>query len=155
MFKYTGLNVEQNVRSIFVDQISYCSELDEVVISDERKRTPDAALTDEELKTLKSVRGKLLWATSQTRPDVAFDSCFLSNQGKNATVRCLLEANKALRKLKCDDLKLAFPSLGNPRQVAVEVYGDGSHAGLPSGASQGGSTVFLSGNNRCAPIMWQ
>ena len=40
--------------------------------------------------------------------------------------------------------------------IKVVVYGDGSHAALQSGASQGGNIVFLAGNNgRSAPVSWQ
>ena len=35
------------------------------------------------------------------------------------------------------------------------MYGDATHASLPSGASQGALIVFLCGNERAAPITWK
>ncbi len=153
-FKYVGLNIEQNGQQIFVDQNVYCNELQEMKIPFERKKMPEADLTEEEKKKLKSICGQVLWATSQTRPDGAFDGCYISNYGE-PKVKGLIEANKAVRKLKTDQLKIVYPDLGEPENMKVVVYGDGSHASLPSGASQGGNLVFLTGNDRAAPITWK
>ena len=99
--------------------------------------------------------GQLLWATSQTRPDAAFYSCHISNYGTNATVKSLIEANKTIKKLKNDKVKLSFPGLGQANNMRIVSYGDGSHASLPSGGSQGGNIVFLTGNDRAAPVVWR
>ena len=71
------------------------------------------------------------------------------------TVRSLIEANRVIRKLKNDKLKVNFPCLGDPKTIKVVVYGDGSHGSLPRGASQGANIVFLTGNGRSAPVTWQ
>ena len=76
----------------------------------------------------KSLAGKLLWVTSQTRPDVSYDSCWVSNCGKNPTVRDVLDGNKAVRKLKLTTSELQFPNLGDPRQIEVIVFQDAAHA---------------------------
>ncbi len=154
-FKYLGLNIEQNGTEIFVDQQAYIDNLKEIPISDERKKQIEDILSEEESQTLRSVCGQLLWVTSQTRPDIAFDSCQVNNYGKEPTIRNVMEANKAIKKLKSDKVKLVYPSLGDPDQMKVVVYGDGSHNSLPNGASQGGKIVFLVGNGRSAPISWQ
>jgi len=154
-FKYLGLNIEQNGSQIFIDQYAYVENLKEIDIQDERKKQLDEKLSEKEMKQLRSVCGQLLWATSQTRPDVAFDSCQVNNYGKEPTVRNILEANKAIKKLKTDKVKIVYPCLGNPKHMKVAVYGDGSHNSLPNGASQGGKIVFLTGNGRAAPIAWQ
>ena len=154
-FKYVGLNIEQNGTEIFVDQQAYIKELTEISIERNRKTQIDDQLTDDEKKILRSVSGQLLWTTSQTRPDLAFQSCIISNYGATATVKSLSEANKAIRKLKNDKMKMCFPGLGNPNDMKVVAYGDGSHASLPSGASQGANIVFLAGNGRAAPVTWK
>ena len=155
IFKYIGLNIEQNGRQVFVDQYAYIENLKEILITDERKKQLNDMLSEEERQQLRTVCGQLLWATSQTRPDVAFDSCQVNNYGKEPTVRNIIDANKAIKKLKNDKVKLSYPSLGDPGQMKVVVYGDGSHNSLPNGASQGGKIVFLTGNGRSAPISWQ
>ena len=155
-FKYIGLNIEQDENQIFIDQIPYCNDLKEITLSAERKKQIDDPLTDEEKKKLRSICGQVLWVTSQTRPDSAFNGCVISNSGNDPKVRCLIEANRTVRKLKSDQLKIAYPCLGEPKRMKVVVYGDGSHASLPSGASQGGSISFLVGENgKAAPISWK
>ena len=135
-FKYVGLNIEQNGTEIFVDQQAYIKELTEISIERNRKTHIDDQLTDDEKKILRSVSGQLLWTTSQTRPDLAFQSCIISNYGATATVKSLSEANKAIRKLKNDKMKMCFPGLGNPNDMKVVAYGDGSHASLPMGLTR-------------------
>ena len=154
-FKYVGLNIEQNGQEIFVDQRAYIEELTEISIERSRKTQLDDPLTDDEKNTLRSVAGQLLWTTSQTRPDLAFQSCIISNYGAAATVRSLIEANKAIRKLKKDNMRMCFPGLGNQNNMKIVAYGDGSHASLPSGASQGANVIFLTGNGRAAPVSWK
>ena len=104
---------------------------------------------------LRSLSGQLLWATTQTRPDSAYNSCIVSNYGKAPTVQNVLTANKALKKMKSEKVSLRFPALGSADEIQVIAYSDASHASLPSGASQGALIVFLEGNNSVAPIMWQ
>ena len=98
-----------------------------------------------------------MWVTNQTRPDMAFETCAMSNQGKNPTVKKTIEANKAVRNLKnTNDVCIKFPSLGDPADIRVVAYGDGTHASLADGSSQGGFMVFLSGgNDNVAPVIWQ
>ena len=126
-----------------MDQQKYIDGLKEIDSDIERRSQLDEKLSDKEKKQLRSVCGQLLWATSQTRPDAAYESCRLSNYGKEATVRALLDANKVIRKVKSMHVKIVFPGLGDPCAT------NATH-----GASQGASIVFLSGNNRVVPISW-
>lgn len=152
-FKYIGLNIEQNGSEIYVDQQEYCRGLVEIKVDSGKNK--DDPLTDGEKKELRSVCGQLLWATTQTRPDAAFDACHVSNYGNEATVKSFTEANKAVRKVKTDYLKIVYPCHGNPNLMRIIVYADGSHASLPSVASQGANMVFITGNSRSAPITWR
>ena len=154
-FKYIGLNVVQGRSSVQVDQQKYVECLKEINLSPERLKQKDDILSLEEKALLRSVSGQLLWASTQTRPDISFDACVISNYGKGPTVRNILAANKAIKKLKSTTSKLLFPELGNPEEFKVLAYSDATHASLPSGASHGALIVFLAGNGRVAPIMWQ
>ena len=154
-FKYIGLNIEQNGSDIYIDQQAYCNSLKEIALKSERRSKIDEPLSTQEKQDLRSVCGQILWATSQTRPDAAFDGCQVSNSGNDPTVKSLIDANKTIRRLKNDNLKIVYPSLGNPKDIKVVAYGDGSHAALQSGASQGGNIVYLAGNGRAAPVSWQ
>ena len=66
------------------------------------------AISENEVQLLRSLSGKSLWVTSQTRPDAAYDSWFVSNVGKDSTKRILLDAHKAIKKLKNQELQLLF-----------------------------------------------
>ena len=154
-FKYIGLNVVQTSTSVYVDQQKYIDGLKEITLSAERMKQKDAQLLPEEKVALRSVSDQLLWASTQTRPDISFDACVVSNYGKEPTIRHIIAANKAIRKLKSTTSKLVFPNLGKPEDLTILAYSDATHASLASGASQGALIIFLSGNGRVAPIMWQ
>ena len=79
----------------------------------------------------------------------------MGNYGKEPTVREIVTANKAVKTIKSRDVRLSFPSLGDLEKIRVLAFSDASHANLPSGASQGGFIVFLSGGGRVLPFMWQ
>ena len=78
-FKYIGLNIEQTDTAVFVDQTQYVKSLKEIEVSPERKKKMIDVLNEQEIKELRSLCGQLLWVTSQTRPDVSFQGCMLSN----------------------------------------------------------------------------
>ena len=153
-FKYTGLNVIQTVDHVKIDQNYYVSSLVPIKITQERAFQKDDELTLDERADIRSFGGQMLWVTTQTCPDAAYDACWVANYGKHPTIRQILEANKALRKLQNNQMEILFPALGKPEDMQVIVYQDAAHANLPSGASQGGSIIFLSGASHVAPISW-
>ena len=156
-FKYIGVNVNQEKdMTIKIDQNEYCKDLKEIPIQTSRKLKPNEPLTEEEKAQLKSAAGRIQWATSQTRPEMAYFTCQVSNVGKKPCVKQIIEANKAIRRLKIESSELTYPTLGHTDNWSVVVFADGSHASLPSGCSQGGCIVFLVGsNNKAAPIAWK
>jgi len=150
-----GLNLEQCGDEIYVDQDTYIQEIEEIKIDCKRKLLLDDTTNDDEKAKLRSVGGQLLWATTQTRPDVSYGSCKVANFGKNSTVRSLVETNRVIKHLKSEKVRLMFPILGNPELMEIVVYADASHANLPNGASQGAWLVFISGNKRISLIEWR
>ena len=154
-FRFIGVEIRQDTTGVYVNQNKYCSELKEIQIETRRKLQTSKPMNEAEKKDVKTASGKLLWAVSQIRPDMAFQACQISNAGSCATVKTLLEANKAIRKMRTDQLEIVYPPLGKPEQLIVVVYADGSHGALPSGNSQGASIVFLQGGKKSAPITWK
>ena len=77
-FKYVGLNVKQTNSAIFIDQIHYIESLSEIPLDRERKKNVHLQLTEEERSQLKSLSGQMLWVSTQTRPDMAFETCAMS-----------------------------------------------------------------------------
>ena len=155
-FKYVGLSVVQDRDGVKLNQDDYVSCVEPIVITKERSENPDCELTSEERSDLKRLAGQMIWAASQTRPDVSYETCRMSNPGKHPTVKMILEANKTVTKLKKKSVSIRFKDLGSPQDVSVEVYSDATHASLEDGASQGGFIIFLRGRNgRTVPVSWQ
>ena len=124
-------------------------------VSTERKKHKADELSEEEKTGLSSIGGKLLWASTQTRPNIAYDACIVANHGKKPTSNKLLEANKAIRKLKAVDVVLKFHPLGVPDKISVLCYSDATHASLPCESSQGTFIIFLTGRDQMIPIRWK
>ena len=155
-FRYVGLNVSQNGREVKLDQNDYVASIEQIKISKARRENPDSLLTEEEKSELKQLAGQMIWASSQTRPDVAYEVCQMSNTGKNPTVRMISEANRAVSKLKKKNVSITFKKLGSPEDLKVEVYSDATHASLNDGASQGGFVIFLKGKGgKTVPMSWK
>ena len=83
-FMYVGLNITQHEDYISMHQYGYISEVKEIESSKERASQRNERLTIEEARQLRRVAGQLNWASSQTRPDMAYDSCILSTSPKMA-----------------------------------------------------------------------
>ena len=154
-FKYLGLQVTQNKDGVKVDQNNYVSGLKEIELPLERSRRKNDEASEEEKKELRRVAGQMLWVATQTRPDMVYDSCRVSNVGKQPNVSTVLEANNSLSKLKAKQGHIFFPNLGNPKYFKIICYSDATYASLPDGSSQGGYIVFVKGaNGQLAPICW-
>ena len=155
-FRYVGLNISRGQGGILVDQCAYVDGLKQIEIAADRIKDKESPLTDGEKKQVRSLGGQLLWAATQTRPDIAFDTCMSNNVGKFPKVRDIETINKCVKKARSADVKLFFPDLGSFTKFRIIAFSDASHANLPSGGSQGGMLVLLAGEtNHVAPIVWQ
>ena len=63
---------------------------------------------------------------------MGFETCIMSNMGKNLTVKMLQETNKVLLKLWSMPVKLKFPNLGNPHKLQVVGYADARSLWVPT-----------------------
>ena len=155
-FKYMGLNVIQSNTGILVNQELYIPTMKEIELKKNCGYKKADELNEEEKAELKRLSGQMMWVTSQTRPDLSFETCIMSNAGNHLTVKTIHEANKAVRKLKPKRVDLRFPNLGNPSKLKVISYSDATYASLADGSSQEAFIVLLKGeNNFVAPISWQ
>jgi transposase InsO family protein len=155
-FKYLGLNVSQSDQGVQVDQDLYIPSICPIEIAPHQKSRRNDELNIDERKELKRLSGQMMWVTSQTRPDISFETCTMSNTGKHPTVKMLHDANKGVSKLKSKSVTLKFPNLGNADDLKVVTYCDATYASLQDGSSHGGFMVFVKGiNDKVAPICWQ
>ena len=156
-FRYVGLNISTDCsNNITIDQNMYASALLPVKISSERSANKSSALSDSEKDEYRAVIGQLNWLATQTRPDIAFETCDLSVSLKKATVNELLRLNKLVCRVKNTPLKIVFPQMSSIESCRLVGYADASFANLCEGKSQGGFIIFLvdSCGNHC-PIIWQ
>ena len=113
-FTCIGLQLEQNVNYITISQ-KEGNDIKPITIPD------DVAMTDplDKIKqwNLRSLAGKINWISTHSRPKIAYDVCQTNNSTKEATVKDLVNANKAHRKMKSEEAGLIFPNLGDVNKV--------------------------------------
>ena len=153
-FCHLGLQVVQTAKEVLVDQNDYLQDLEPIQLSRQRQLQKDEKLDKSEIKELRALAGKLIWLSTNTRPDIAFEVCQVSNYGKTPTVSDIVLANKIVEKANKNRLRIVFPDLGNPQLWEVKAYSDASHANLKGEKSTGGFIVFVEGNGKLAPILW-
>ena len=157
-FKYVGVELMQDENySIFVTQKKYIENMATVNIDGDRKKNKEGDLTTEEKRTYRGIVGQLLWVSGISRPDIAYFVCYLSTLLQKAKVKDLLRADKLVRYLKGNELKIKIPQLGDFKEHEIHSYSDSSWANLPCGGSQGGFVLFMVNRvtNACVPVMWK
>ena len=123
-FVFTGLNIRQNENNeIFVDQSDFVKKIE---MQDFTKQDPENILNKDENKLVRKIQGQLSWASSQTRPDLAYDALQLSTVLNKAAYRDAKIANKVVLKAKHQNLELKFSQLGNIEDLHIELFADAS-----------------------------
>ena len=107
------------------------------------------------MSQLRSLVGQILWAANQMRPEISFDACMLAAKLKNARVLDILDADKVVKKVKSETVKLKSQYLGTTKNIRLGVFSDASLANLLDGGSQGGNIICLLGENgKASPLSW-
>ena len=160
-FTYLGLEVEQDpiTYEITVGQSDYISALKTIGLSSNRRSQKTHALTHEEYVQYRSGVGQLIWLSVQTRPDISFDACQLSNNLKDPNVSDIMLHNKIVKKLKTDeDAPLTFRGLPNIKNgVRLLTYSDASFGNLSNNGSQCGYLILISDKDGRVknPVCWK
>ena len=145
-------SIETTSAGITLDQIGYIK--DRVEPAELRGGSNDRPLDKEETKLLRRQTGKINWAATQSRPDLAYDVVELSTKFKKGTLGDLKKANKAINKLTSNPTKLLFPKITG--KLRLNTYSDAGFHNLPDQISSGrGHIIFLEGEGgRAAPLGW-
>ena len=143
--RYIGIGVSQDRFGIHLSTDEYCSNLTEIDTTG-MGRDYKRPLTDSEITLLRQISGQLNWAVTQSRPDCAFENCMIQNSIKKATFADIINANKAIRKVKGQSVSLFFPSDFDLTSCRIVSFSDASHANLPDKGSQGAHVSFLVDN---------
>ena len=84
-FVYTGLNIKQHgFEYVAVNQLGYIDQIKPIVIEAARNSNNSWEVNEEEKSQLRSACGQLLWASTQTRPDVCYTACMAGSALKKA-----------------------------------------------------------------------
>ena len=110
-----------------------------MILGSDKKRP----LTPSEITTLRSKVGQINWIAGQSRPDLSFDNCLLANKISKPTVMDLYVANKVVRKIGTQNIKIHFPRALDMTQSQIIAFCDASHANLQDRGSQGAFLIFL------------
>ena len=152
--RYLGLNITENDEGIELSTKGYglsCEEITTKSLGTDR----DRKLSPSEITSLKKLSGQLNWVTTQSRPDLAFDNCMIANSVSGATVNDILNANRALRRLRDQEFSLFFPRL-KISTCHVVTFPDAGFANLPDEGSQGAFISFLIDKDGAyCPLAWQ
>ena len=132
-FEYVGLDIKKTSSGIEVNQNQYVSEIDDHEFKSDAKLADELDDKKQETRLLRSIIGKIHWVSSQTRPDLCFDTLDLSVERNKATGATLKKAVKALRKLKAKDSTIRFSKVGDDLKIIV--YADAAFCNLSDGAS--------------------
>ena len=146
--------MKQAHSEITIDQQQYIDDLPTTEIPVDQDKSD--VLDSQEKRELKAIAGQINWIATQTRPDLASDTCETSTSVKNATVEDVMHANKVVRKAKSYTVRLRFRDLGDVKRAELISFSDASLGNMNNGASQGGHIIFLVGENgNYSPISWQ
>ena len=125
-FKYCGCNiVSKENGSIELDQNEYINSLEELEVP---RRDDNDELSKQEIKSVRSKIGELLWISLMTRPDISFDVNVLSSEVANGTISTIKAANRVIKKAKFSQSVLRFVRLGDLSDLSIKVYADASYA---------------------------
>lgn len=160
-FTFLGLEVSQNEQdfSITVSQKKYINELAQIPLTAKRKMQKMHAVNTIEYKKFRAGLGQLLWISLQTRPDISFEVCQLSNHLSDPNVEDLKRFNKIVRNLQdSNDMCLHFKEIpglhSNPKLIT---FSDAAFGNLPKQGSQSGYITFLTDKESVVknPIVWK
>ena len=154
-FLYTGLEIKQKKKFIELSQNAYIDELTKIPICKQRASDNKLCVNKREYKDLRTVCGQMLWVSSQTRPDMAYQTCVASNSTSSATIGDLKNVNKAIDYMQKNRLILRYPKL-DLNDLHLVTFCDAAYANLRDGSSQGAHIVFLaSRSGEVCPLAWQ
>ena len=147
--KYLGLKISQLPECITLAAKDYAMSIKKIDLS-------PAQSDEQKSKLFKQFAGQVNWLVNQVRPDLAFDSCALSNCISSDLDKALKSSNKILRKIQCQDVTLSFHQDLNLMDCSFVTFCDASFKNLANCGSQGGYiSLIVDKNGVYSPIAWQ
>ena len=154
-FRFTGLDIEENDKSICINQNQYCESLCEMTIINNKEK--ERELNKKEYMEFRGLVGKLNWLQECTRPDLSFDSLSMSMKTKKATVADVSKLNKIIRKAKESQSVVHFRRINSDHnKLFLLGYGDASYRTVDDKTrSIEGRALFLTDGIKASPLFWK
>ena len=156
IFIYLGWKIAQEKDYITIDQNDYGKGITPVSVSSTRRKEADSLLTDTEKKQYQGLLGKLLWLSSQTRPDLSYDTLEHSTFGKAPRIKDLLSLNKVVKRVVDGPHVLRFHGMNLEKDnLQIVTFSDASLGNLPNKEDSGrGFLVFLTNGDNSNIVSW-
>ena len=156
IFTYLGCDVHQKKDCITVDQNCYAKNIQSIAIEAHRRKEKEADLTSEEIKDYQGLLGKLLWISSQTRPDLSFDVLEHSTYTKSPKIKHAQSLNKVIKRIDGGLQMMCFRNLNIEKDnLYILFFSDASLGNLPDGkGSARGYLVFLTNGTVANLLAW-
>ena len=142
--------------NITVNQTDFAEKL---LAQEYATEEPNKLLDKDENRMIRKTQGQLSWLSTQTRPDISFDSFQLSTLLNRATQKDGKLANKIIKKVKQKNVELKFKRLGNIKDLHVEFFSDASLGNIEEGIqvkSGMGYFICLANENLdISPLHWK
>ena len=128
-FTFTGINIRQEINGdISLSQKEYVQDIPPIDVPKDRRKTPDDAITSQELQALRGLIGSLQYSATNTRPDLACRLSLLQAKITCATVNDLLQGNRLLHDAKkFADTSIKVQSL-EPNKIRFLSFSDAAFA---------------------------
>ena len=153
-FRYLGVNMIQDEKSIIMEQNAYVEGLEMNLIDKNLLKDKERVATPQEKKAFRRGVGQLGWLQSTTRPEIGFIFCQLSTVQTQPKMKDFLQYTKAVKDMKCRRSILRINKL-DMASVEIEAFSDASYGNLSCGGSQIGFLVFLTDREGISvPISW-
>ena len=155
-FRFCGIDIKVSENGIMMGQNEYVKNIDEIYI--EKGAEDGKPLNLPEFKDFRKATGQIIWAASQTRPDLGYDSLEMSYRNKDAKIKDMKNANKIIKKAKSKESFLTFNKIGKFEDLKLVVYTDASHLKIEEKTKGvAGRIIFLSNKeeNRMSPLEWK
>ena len=138
--KYLGLKICQLPNMITLAAKDYATSIQKVDLLQTQN-------DDEKMRILKQFAGQINWLVNQVRPDIAFDSCNISNCISSDLDKAVKISNKIVRKVHYQDVTLCFHKDFDVMDCKIVTFCDASFKNLANHGSQGGFISFIVDNH--------
>ena len=147
--------------SFLMDQEASVDNIDPVEINPERRKTPEASVTEREKSTLRGLWETMQWPCTQTDSKRACAVSMLQSSLSEATVGTMMDFNRILKEMKSDLLEIPVHA-HRGEKLAVLIWSDAAWANRKDLSSTFGffsgvttTRILQSGRHGMTPIQYR